>query len=125
MKKKSKDYYRKITESLPQGSDLVPHFLGYLTLFMALMAVLLTTYISLLALNLLEVKEQKTKATDNLAYWESVVRTHPNFTDGYYNAGFYSYILGDKGKAIGYVTKALKLDPNFEEAKELEKIIRK
>jgi tetratricopeptide (TPR) repeat protein len=123
--KKKQNYYRRITESLPQASDLAPHIVGYLTVYMAVMALLLTAYLFFLSLKFFEVSERKLQAKDNLSYWESVVKVHPNFTDGYYNAGFYSFVLGDKAKALEYLDEALSLDPGFEKARELEELIRR
>jgi hypothetical protein len=123
--KKTKNYYRKITESLPHPSALSPHLLGYFTLASGLLAVALVVYMCFLFLKLLEVKEQRLQARDSLSYWENVVARHPNFTDGYYNAGFYSYVIGDRVKAIKYIDGAIALDPGFEKALELEKLIRK
>jgi hypothetical protein len=92
--------------------------------FMVLMSLLLTLYLFFAFLELEEIKAKNLQIKDSRAYWESVVKKHPNSTDGYYNAAFYSYLSGDSGEALRYLEQAVTLDPGFENAKELEKLIR-
>ncbi|HVZ66816.1 MAG TPA: tetratricopeptide repeat protein [Patescibacteria group bacterium] len=108
--------YRKITEGLPQGSDLVKFFV----FVFACSAVVSTIYLGLSFFQYTSMLDSKKRVQDSLSYWESVVKDHPNLTDGYYNAAVYAVELGDKNKAIGYLDKALELDPSFEKAKALE-----
>lgn len=77
----------------------------------------------LLFLKYLDVKDQRERAVDNLIYWKGVIQAHPNFPDGYYNAGLYSIELGDNQNAESFLHHAVVLDPSFEKARELEKSI--
>ncbi|HVT01556.1 MAG TPA: tetratricopeptide repeat protein [Patescibacteria group bacterium] len=111
--------YRKITEALPQGPDLASFFI----FIFAGSAIVLIFYLGLSFFHYVNLLDGKKRVQDNLSYWESVVEDHPNLTDGYYNAAVYAVELGNKNKAIGYLDKALELDPSFDKARELEKRI--
>jgi hypothetical protein len=71
--KKTKKYYRKITESLPQPKELAPHFLTYLILMTVISAVLLVAYLSFLGLKFAQANENRLQAEDSLSYWEDVI----------------------------------------------------
>ena len=132
--KKTKDYYRKITERFPQAlkkgvkknlkaGAIVPHLNNYLTAFFGLLSISLLLIFGLYLLKYFEAQEARSRAADTLSYWEDVIRTHPNFPDGYYNAGYYSSIMGENQKAVDLLEKAIALDPSFDKAKSLEKAI--
>jgi tetratricopeptide (TPR) repeat protein len=53
--------------------------------------------------------------------WEQIVSEFPTLRDGYVYLSYYYYKLGQKGIAEEYLQKALKLDPNYEPSKELQK----
>lgn len=59
-----------------------------------------------------------------LAAWEKIVSEKPNYRDGYLQLAYLHYKLYENEKAKEYLKKALELDPNFEPALELEKIIK-
>lgn len=59
-----------------------------------------------------------------LLYWESVITKYPNLPDAYYKAAVYALGLNKKEKALEFLQKAIFLDPEFKEAKLLEKAIR-
>lgn len=131
-----KGYYRKITEALPQGikksakegihsvrKTATSHLGRYLVLFLVLLSAMLTLIIVQLYADYRRAVEERQKAIDSLSYWEEIVTSHPNFTDAYYNAGIYAAKLGDRQKAYDYLKRAINLDPEFEEAKELEEKI--
>lgn len=52
-------------------------------------------------------------------YWSSVANQFPNVPDILYNAGVASINVGKKEKALGFLDKALRLDPLFIEAQQL------
>lgn len=72
-------------------------------------------------------KEQKEQGRAELmrqeAYWQGVVDKYQDYRDGYYNIALLAYQLGEQGRAEEYIQKALDLDPNFKQGKELEAII--
>lgn len=63
----------------------------------------------------------RVEASKTLNYWEDVVRKHPNFPDGFYNAAVYAAKVRETEKALIYLDKAIRLDPTFTKAMELKK----
>ena len=57
------------------------------------------------------------------AYWQGVVDKYQDYRDGYYNIALLAYRLGEDSRAEEYIQKALELDPNFKQGKELQTII--
>ncbi|MGB9706686.1 MAG: tetratricopeptide repeat protein [Microgenomates group bacterium] len=55
--------------------------------------------------------------------WEKIVEEKPNYRDGYLQLAYLHYKIFESKKAKEYLEKALNLDPNYEPARELEKII--
>jgi len=55
--------------------------------------------------------------------WEKIVQEKPNYRDGYLQLAILNYKIYENEKAEEYLNKALAIDPNFEPAKELKKII--
>ena len=132
--KKVTTYYRRITERFPQTlkkglkksvkpGALIPHLSNYLTAFFGVLSVSLLLILGLYLLKYFAAQEARSRAIDTLSYWEDVIRTHPNFPDGYYNAGYYSSIMGENKRAVELLDKAIALDPSFDKAKLLEKVI--
>lgn len=128
-----KSYYRKITELLPlrlliwkylNQPDLRRSYLEFLIFFTLTLSIFLSLFVALTYLNYFEVKKEHDMALGNFRYWEQVIETHPNFTDGYYNAALYAGRLGQKEKAIELINKALVLDPMFSEAEKLKEEIK-
>ena len=138
-KKTKKVYYRKKTASLTQKKikavkkvakeelkpalkkeNLTHHALRYLVVFLAVLAIFSLAQGALFYLKYQEVKDAYGEVVVDYEYWQKVVRDHPNFPDGYYNAAVYAGMLDRKDEAISYIRKAIVLDPEFIEAKELE-----
>lgn len=55
--------------------------------------------------------------------WEQVISKRPDYRDGYLQLTILRYKLYENEKAREYLDKALKLDPNFEPAREMERIL--
>lgn len=55
--------------------------------------------------------------------WEKIITEKPDFRDGWLQLAYLYYKIFENAKAKDYLQKALALDPNFEPARELEKII--
>ena len=70
------------------------------------------------------VKKEREAVISQVQYWQSVVKKYPDYRDGYYTLAVLSYRLKDIEYARGYLKKALELDPNFIEGRELEKKLR-
>lgn len=58
-----------------------------------------------------------------IAIWEKVVEEKPNYRDGWLQLAILHYKLYENDKAKESLQKALFIDPNYEPAKELEKIL--
>jgi len=54
--------------------------------------------------------------------WGKIVQEKPNYRDGYLQLAILNYKIYENEKAKEYLNKALKIDPNFEPARELKKI---
>lgn len=135
------NYYRKITVGLPQSfskgykrlnkvldpalsqDNLRQHGFNFLLLFLVLLFIFSLISAILLHYSYGELRKNYGETVNKLDYWEKVVMDYPAFPDGYYNAAIFAGILGEKQKALNYLDKALKLDPDFEDAKELEEAI--
>ena len=130
--------YRKITVSLPQSfskgfkrlnksvdsalswDSLRYYGFNFLLLFLVLLFIFSLIFTILLYYSYGESRKKYGEAVNNLGYWEKVVMDYPSSPDGYYNAAIFAGMLGDKQKALNYLDKALKLDPDFGDARKLE-----
>lgn len=126
-KKKKAANYRKITEPLPQekhkdakGQSVFEDLIEYLSLFLVFLGICLIFFMGYVYINYDKAQDEKRRVVDNFLYWQDVVRTHPNLTDAYYNAGLYAVKMGDNDKAVIFLSKALELDPDFTKARELK-----
>jgi tetratricopeptide (TPR) repeat protein len=112
---KIKDYYRKITESLPQAG----HFTNISLLFLVILLLSSTALAVASYIVLVETKEARHELAQNLNYWQSVAEKHPNSPDVFFKAGYYAARTGDIITAQKYLNEALRLDPSFDAAKAL------
>lgn len=137
----SNSYYRRITETLPQGfkkfiktlekqvrpglrkENLRYHLTHFSIMFMIILFIFLVYYAILSYIQLVATQEDHGRAISSLSYWEEIVEKHPNFPDGYYNAALYAAMLGEREKATELLERALVLDPTFNDAKKLEEEI--
>ncbi len=58
------------------------------------------------------------------AYWQKIVKEYKGYRDGYFQLALLEYQLKNKEKAKVYLQEALKLDPNFEEGRKLEQLLK-
>lgn len=134
-----KNYYRRITELLPlsfklfiknlrkdfslalKRENINLQFSNFTILFLIMLFIFLLIYGALSYMNLQEMTEKRSSIKNNLSYWEEIIGKHPNVPDSYYNAAIYAATLSEKQKALEFLDKALYLDPDFEEAKRLER----
>lgn len=128
------NYLRSITEVLPmdsvskKGAVPVKQFLDkYTGKFLFLYLGILVLILSLLSLTVYvsyqSRQEEYMSASEQLVYWEDVIRANPNYPDAYYNAAYFAARTGNSRLALRYVDSALYLDRDFEEAKELKEEI--
>jgi hypothetical protein len=71
-----------------------------------------------------KIDQQRQALTKNLNYWENFISKHKNYRDAYFQASILEYKLGDISKAKIYVEKGLSLDPNSENGKIIEQLLR-
>ncbi len=132
---KQNNYYRRITERLPQfltkikfkGLKRVQLRKGlalYLLIFLSLMFLFLVYETSVAYETFLKTKTEKEGVEQSLSYWEDILAKHPNYVDGYYNAAVYALKLNEKAKAGQYLDKALYYDPLFQKALDLKKFVK-
>ena len=71
-----------------------------------------------------EINFEKTKIQSEIKLWEALSEKYQGYKEAYYQLALLNYKIGEIDKAKFYVNKALYLDPNFENAKSLQKILR-
>lgn len=112
-------YYRRITESLPQRG----YFTNLFLLFLSVLLIFLSILVGIAYIAMDAAKGARVEIAENFNYWKGIAEKHPNSPDAFYEAGFYALRLGDKETAGKYLDEAIGLDPEFEKAKDLEKLI--
>lgn len=70
-----------------------------------------------------EAKEEPQKTCQEIAFWEKAIQEKPDYRDAYFQLAVLYSQLSQKEKAREYLQKTLKLDPNFEAGKKLDKIL--
>lgn len=58
-----------------------------------------------------------------ITIWEKIIKEKTGYRDGYLQLAYLHYKLYENEKAKEYLEKAIELDPNYELARELEKIL--
>lgn len=71
------------------------------------------------------VKEERVQLQKNIAFWQQVVTERPDYRDGYFMLATLVMRNGQRHEADVYLQKALQIDPNFKEGRELEKMLLK
>lgn len=67
---------------------------------------------------------QRQQISSEIEFWNQKTKDYKSFKDAYYKIALLEYQLGNSQIAKAYVKKALSIDPFFEEAKKLEKILK-
>jgi tetratricopeptide (TPR) repeat protein len=67
------------------------------------------------------IEEERGKTTKELKFWKDSLAQYPQFRDIYLRIASLEYRLGNKEAARENVRKALEIDPNSKEAREMEK----
>ena len=124
---KTKNIYRRITESLPQrllknalSRKNIKYILtNYSLLFLSVSFILFSILAVLSYLAVVETREARHEVLDSFHYWREVSEEHANSPDAFYEAGFYAAELGYKARAKEFLDEAIRLDPSFEKAKKL------
>lgn len=69
------------------------------------------------------IKKERIKIAKDIEYWEKTIEKYKDFRDAYFQLAVLEYRLGEFEKAKSYLKRTLELDPNFEEARDLEKLL--
>lgn len=104
---------------------LSKHLKTQILFTLVISSLFLTTFLLQSIKTLSRVEEKWKEKKREQIYWENVAKKQPDFPDAYYQASWYSYILGERQKAFDYINKALLLHPTFKEAIELKNILLK
>lgn len=136
--------YRIITESavyknslknwnrLPNQSNLKKTLIIlFVTAFSILSLILLTGIVVLtkdlydkaIEINKIIVNRQNIQRQIN--FWQSVSEKYPGYKDAYFKIAILQYQLGDLESSKKNNNKALLLDPSYDDAKKLEKLLNK
>jgi hypothetical protein len=67
---------------------------------------------------------QRQEIQNKINFWQSIADKYQGYKDAYFQIAVLEYNLGDLEKAKQANTKALILDPNFEEAKKLGELLK-
>lgn len=70
-----------------------------------------------------KVQQERAGVQKEIRYWEEVAGKHSDYRDAYSKLAVLEYELGNIEKAKMYVATVLKLDPNFDKGRELEKLM--
>ena len=70
------------------------------------------------------IDRQRGDLMKNLNFWEDFIAKHNNFRDAYFQASILEYQMGDISKAKIYVEKGLALDPNSENGRKIEQLLK-
>lgn len=119
-KKKLPSNYRKITEII--HSD---HFVFLAGLICLLIAIIIVS------INLIEniklrsqYEAEKKNAAIGLVFWNNQIKEKPNYRDAYFSLALIYYQIKDFKNSSEYLQKAMEIDPNFKEGKELGEILK-
>lgn len=65
--------------------------------------------------------QQRNQTERDIQKWQKIIAAYPNYRDGYFQLALREYEVGDMALAQKYNQQALVIDPNFMQARELEK----
>lgn len=109
--------YRIIPESW--NKDEVAFFAGAVFILLAIVVVTYDLFSNLGQVN--SSANKKIELTRQEIFWKEQVRAHPDFRDAYFSLALVEYQLNNPEQSKLNLDKALGLDPNFKEGKELQK----
>ncbi len=70
------------------------------------------------------VEQKREKIKKEITYWQENARKYPGYRDAYFQLALLEYQLGDAQSAQSYVNKVESIDPNYQEAYTLEKLLK-
>ncbi len=117
---------RTFTAQLPKGvvkrlnnKYFAEHLRSFLFVVLLILAGILLQLLVFLNKKYSQAKVNYQKTLKNYTYWSSVASQYPNIPDILYNAGVSAIAMGREDVALGYLNKAIQIDPLFAKAIEL------
>lgn len=68
-------------------------------------------------------KKEPETIRQEISFWEKVVQEKPDYRDAYFQLAVLNYKIGNHQQAEKWLNKVFELDPAFEPAQELEKLL--
>ena len=99
---------------------MVPHLKIFMLLSLFSSFLFLSLFIYQLQKVNKAVRDKREEAAKLFSYWDTIAKVHPSYPDAFYQAAWYSYVLGNREKASELLEKALLLDPDYKEARKLQ-----
>lgn len=123
------DYFPSISRSIPEGFSGKVVRSGNWFLFGVVIGILIVAIV-LISWNIQSNMQEKRQLDQNRAkiqgevnYWREMVNKYPGNRDAYFQLALLEYQLGDTQASSTYINKVKLLDPNFQEAYKLEKVL--
>jgi len=70
-----------------------------------------------------KIKNEPKRIREEISFWEKVISEKPDYRDAYLQLAILNYQIYKKERAKEYLEKALKIDPNFAPARQLENLL--
>lgn len=67
---------------------------------------------------------ERGKIITEIAFWKKITEQYSGYRDAYYKLALLEYQLNEKQQAKFYLQKALSIDPQFEQGRKLEKLLK-
>ncbi len=90
-------------------------------LFIFVLAFLYISYVNFEKLS--RISAEKLDLEGKVKVWEDITKKYPGHKEAYFQAGLIHYRLKNYEKANSYVDRAIFVDPDYEDAKKLKKLI--
>ena len=117
--KKFPSNYRNIPEKL--NRDEVVFFVGFVSILVAILIVTADLYSNFAKQKSLS--DEKIRVLNEVAFWQSEVKVRPDYRDAYLNLALLNFQLKNFEESRKNLDRSLKLDPNFKEGRELERLL--
>ncbi len=120
---KSKDKFSSNSRPNPEKNSLSQRVFIVLACFVSgiLLMVLLfqenAIHQDVVSLQILD--SERVDIQKQILQWQHIMTTYPDYRDGYFRLATLEYQLGNRNNAQMYDQKALQLDPNFQQGREL------
>lgn len=111
--------YRNIPEKL--NKDETVFFVGIISILVAILIITADLYSNFAKQK--DLSDGKIRVLNEVAFWQSEVKVRPDHRDAYLNLALLNFQLKNFEESRKNLDKSLKLDPNFKEGRELERLL--